>query len=171
MTDPDTLRCAAHPNVETNLRCGKCDKPICPRCIVETPVGARCRECARVNKLPTFKVSGKYYIRAAGTALGMAVVTGLIWGFVEAFLSSYFFGVIIAAIIGWAIGQVISLAVNRKRNHWLAVIGGIAVVMSWSIIHLGQLFAIVLTGLDLSWIIFTLVSLAAGIYFAVNRLR
>src|SRR5215213_1946552 len=41
------LYCANHPNVETLLRCNKCNKPICMKCAVKTPVGYRCRECVR----------------------------------------------------------------------------------------------------------------------------
>ena len=74
------MKCALHPDVETNLRCGKCEKPICPRCMVQTPVGARCKECARLYKLPTYTVSKKYYLRAAFTAVGMAVACGVSMG-------------------------------------------------------------------------------------------
>src|SRR5207302_6294054 len=46
----ETLRCARHPNTETVLRCGRCETPICPRCQIQTPVGARCPTCARVKR-------------------------------------------------------------------------------------------------------------------------
>ncbi len=39
--------CANHPTVETTLRCNRCDKPICPKCAVKSPVGYRCRECVK----------------------------------------------------------------------------------------------------------------------------
>ena len=52
----ETLYCANHSSVETLLRCSKCGKPICTRCIVQTPVGARCRECANVQRLPIYQV-------------------------------------------------------------------------------------------------------------------
>ena len=70
----ESMRCEAHPDVETNLRCGKCDKPICPKCMVETPVGARCRECARINKLPTFQISSKQLLLSSCVGLLIAVV-------------------------------------------------------------------------------------------------
>ena len=86
------MRCATHPDVETNLRCGKCGKLICPKCMVQTPVGARCKQCARLYKLPTYRVPAAYYLRAIGAALGMAIVCGIIWGVIESFLFAYFFG-------------------------------------------------------------------------------
>jgi hypothetical protein len=41
------MYCANHPNVETSLRCNKCEKPICARCAILTPTGYRCKECVR----------------------------------------------------------------------------------------------------------------------------
>jgi hypothetical protein len=40
--------CARSPDVETDLRCGRCDVPICPSCLIQTPVGIRCPDCAEV---------------------------------------------------------------------------------------------------------------------------
>ena len=45
--EDETLTCYRHPDREVAVRCGRCDRPICLRCTVEGPVGARCRDCAR----------------------------------------------------------------------------------------------------------------------------
>ena len=170
MTEPEITRCAAHPDVETSLRCGKCGKAICPRCMVQTPVGARCRDCAKLYKLPTYRVSSIFYLRAAGAALGMAIATGLVWGIIEGFLISFFFGffsLILAAGVGYAIGEVISLSANRKRSRWLAVAGGVAVVISYVV----NVFSFGSFPFGPLSIVFDLVGLGIGIYMAVNRLR
>ncbi|MCK4863001.1 MAG: B-box zinc finger protein [Dehalococcoidales bacterium] len=170
MTEPETMKCATHPDIETVLRCGKCGKPICPRCMVQTPVGARCRECAKLYKLPTYRVSGAYYLRAAGAALGMAIVIGVVWGIIDSFLISFFFGffsLILAAGAGYAIGEVVSRSVNKKRSPWLAVIGSLAVVIA----YLVNIFTFGSVSLSPLWIIFDLVGIGIGIYMAVNRLR
>jgi membrane associated rhomboid family serine protease len=39
--------CYRHPGRETNVACSNCGRPICPDCMVSTPVGMRCPECAR----------------------------------------------------------------------------------------------------------------------------
>ena len=62
------VKCATHPNVETELACGRCGKPICPRCLVYTPVGARCRDCAQLRRLPTYQVPASYILRGIGAA-------------------------------------------------------------------------------------------------------
>jgi hypothetical protein len=167
MTAPETLRCATHPDVETNLRCGKCGKLICPKCLVQTPVGSRCRDCAKLYKLPTYRLSTPYYFRAIGTALGMAVVVGLAWGFVNSLFSFIYLNLIIAAGVGYAIGEVVSLSVNRKRGIPLAVIGSVAVVIGYlvGIFTFGEVPSL---GLSL---ILDLVGIGIGISTAVSRLR
>lgn len=42
-----TLTCAFHPKRETQLRCNRCNKPICIQCATHTPTGYRCPECIR----------------------------------------------------------------------------------------------------------------------------
>ena len=161
------MRCATHPEVETNLRCGKCGKPICPKCMVQTPVGARCPDCAKLYKLPTYRVSTQYYLRAAGVGLGMAIVCGIAWGaiggFIRFFFLSFFLSLILAAGTGYAIGEVISLSVNRKRGTGLAIVAGIAVAIS----YLVSIFVPWGFGFRL----FDLLALALGIFVAVTRLR
>ena len=166
MTGPEMTPCATHPNVSTNLKCSKCGKPICPKCLVQTPVGARCRNCAKFSVPPTFRIPGNYYLRAIGSAMGMAAVIGLAWGFVSNYLPYFFINLLIAAGFGFAIGEVTSLAVNRKRGLWLAVIGGIAVALSY-VIRIFSFGEVPSVGIDLA---VDVASLFLGIYLAVNRL-
>ncbi len=157
------MRCAFHPNVETNLRCGKCGKPICPKCLVQTLVGARCPDCAKLYKPPTYQVSTKYYLRAVGTGLGMAIICGIVWAVVGGVVRFPFLNLILAAGAGYAIGEVISRSVNRKRGTGLAIIAGSALVVSY------------LVSMFLPWGLrfglFDLLAIAIGIFVAVTRLR
>ncbi len=157
------MRCATHPDVDTNLRCGKCDKPICPRCMVQTPVGARCRECARLYKLPTYRMSPQYYLRAIGTGIGMAAATGAAWGFVNRYFPIVFLNWVIGAGVGYAIAEVISRAVNKKRGIPLAVIAGTATGLSYLVAWL------VPWGLRFNLI--DIVAIALGIFISVTRIR
>lgn len=43
----ETVFCFKHKRESTHLRCGKCDRPICTRCVVMSPAGVRCKDCAR----------------------------------------------------------------------------------------------------------------------------
>ncbi len=161
------MKCAAHPDVETNLRCGKCGKPICPKCLVQTPVGARCRDCARLYKLPTYRVSSGYYLRAIGAGTGTTIVLGFVWGLIAGFLPFIYLNLLLAAGVGYVTGEIISRSVNRKRGTGLAVIAGITVVSCYLVA--------VLAGILLPWGLrfglFDLLSIAVGVFMAVNRLR
>jgi len=122
------MKCARHPDIETNLRCGKCGQPICPKCVVQTPVGARCPDCAAMKRLPVYRVPTSYYARAVGAGFATGAALGAVWPFIPL---GGFLLLIIGAGIGYAIGEVISLAVNRKRGPWLQVIATLSMVMSY----------------------------------------
>ncbi len=162
-----TSKCARHPDVETNLRCGKCGTPICPKCLVQTPVGSRCPDCAGLHKLPTYRVSGSYYLRAAGAALVTAVVTGLLWGIFNNFVAFFYLNLLLAGGVGYIIAEAIGFSANRKRGQWLAAIGGAGVVISYcvNIFSFGSIPWSPLT------IVLDLVSIGIGISTAVSRLR
>jgi hypothetical protein len=157
-------QCKRHPSIETNLYCNKCEDPICPRCMVQTPVGARCPSCARLKRVPTYQISGKYYLRGVGAAIGLAIAAGLLWLLIRMFVPfSGFFNFIIAGGVGYAIGEGISWATNRKAGTPLAILGGIAVTV-----------AFVISSPDI-WIgvfnPFSIIALIIGIVVAVARLR
>jgi hypothetical protein len=144
--------------------------------MVQTPVGARCPDCAKLYKLPTFHVSTKYYLMAAGTALGMAIACGAIWGAIEWVIPRFSLNLLLAPGAGYAIGEVVSLSVNRKRGTGLAIVGGIAVAIT----YIFSLLAISLLA-DISFhralpsglfsIIYHIIAVALGIFVAVTRLR
>jgi hypothetical protein len=50
--EPGAYYCGRHPKTITRLRCGRCEIPICPNCIVYTPAGARCKDCSRNKVAP-----------------------------------------------------------------------------------------------------------------------
>lgn len=120
------MQCATHPNVETELSCGKCGKAICPRCMVHTPVGARCRECAQVRRIPTYNMSGATFLRAGAAALAGGLAIGTAWAFFNV-ITYIFYGVIAGLAIGYVIGELVSLATNRKAGPPLqaAAVGGV----------------------------------------------
>lgn len=160
------MRCALHPETETNLRCSKCGQLICPKCLVQTPVGARCPECAALKRLPVYDVSAVFYARAIAAGLITASVLGAIWPFIPL---GGFLSLIIAAGIGYAIGEVVSLSVNRKRGLRLQAIAGTSMVVSYTIRslletpHLGFVHSFLN--------VYVLIALALGIIIAVSRLR
>ena len=152
--------CSFNPGVETALGCGRCGKFICPKCMIQTSVGARCPECARVTKHPTFDVTPSYYLRAAMVGGTLGIVGGVIWGLLS--LVTPFSG-ILAIGMGYLMGEAVSVASNRKRGTGLAVIAGG-----------GMALAILASGLASSFYLsnpFWLVMVAVAVYTAVQRVR
>ena len=119
------------------------------------------------DKLIFLLYQEKDYLRAAGAALGIAVVSGIVWGLIQGLLPFFFLSLLLAAGVGYAIGEVVSLSVNRKRGRWLATIAGIGVVISFLI----NIFTFGRLPFGLINIVISLAALALGIYLAVNRLR
>lgn len=164
------MKCAAHPDVETNLRCGKCGQPICPKCLVQTPVGARCRDCARLQKLPTFHVTRDYYLRAIGTAVGMAFACGAAWWAIRAVMGIPYFNFLLAAGFGYAIGEVVGRSVNRKRSRGLAVVAGAGVALSF-VISIFPPWGPWPWWFGTPNLVISLLAVALGVWVAVGRVR
>jgi len=107
--------CANHPNRETTLRCNRCEKPICTRCAVHTPVGYRCRECVR-GQQTVFETARPidYPIAAVVSAVGVGLGTSVL-----SILS--FWGLIVAPVAGGALAGIVRWAVRRRRSRRLAL--------------------------------------------------
>jgi hypothetical protein len=155
--------CYWHPGVEGRLYCSRCEKHVCTQCMVQAPVGIRCRECGKAVRMPTYDVRATYYARAIGVGAAVAVGGGIVWG-----LFNYIFGAIpflpsLATIgLGFGAGELISRSVNRKRGAGLAWIAAASVVVafliSWGISPFG-------------FGIFSLLLIGIGVYAAVQRVR
>src|SRR5262245_7631594 len=123
MSEPPVLYCAPH-KAATYLRCNKCETPICPRCSVQTPTGARCRSCANLQRSPIYQLRWQHYARAIGAGMALALAGGLIWTFLP-------FGGFLVLLLGWAFGlgvsEGLSRAVNLKRGLPIQLIGAATV--------------------------------------------
>ncbi len=164
---PTTTYCARHSDTPTRLRCGKCETLVCPQCMVHSPVGVRCADCANVTRLPTFDVSKPYLARA----LTAAIVTGAVGGVLFLILGPPllyrvpFMDTIAIIGLGFAVGEGVSLSVNRKRGNVLRYIAAGGVALAYLMIVVTTL------SLGLSYLdVFHLFAAAAGIYAAVSRL-
>ena len=158
--------CNWHPETETRLYCSHCGKSICTLCLVQAPVGIRCRECGRPEKLPTYDVQRSYYARAIGVGVAIAIVGGVLWGILHNQLGMLpFVGWLLGIGAGYAGGELISRSVNRKRGVTLAWIAGVAVGMA-GVVHF--FFIPLLGGFS---IVVNLLILALAVFIAASRVR
>ncbi len=126
------MQCARHPNIETELTCGRCETPICPRCVVFTDVGARCPTCAPARKLPQFEVGPLYLLRGATAALAAGAGLGAVWGVLLPGRMG-FFGLLLGALLGYLIAEAVSAATNRKSGTPLQVVAAGGVIAAYLI--------------------------------------
>lgn len=141
--DDGRLFCYRHPDRETWVRCGRCDRPICPKCAMQGPVGFRCRSCGKpaVDPLRTIKpahaVAGFLVAAGAGTLaalIGMQlgwflIIVGFFAGGLTADLvmriTGFKIGATMAAILlgGLALGTAVAFAIV----NWPVINGVLAV--------------------------------------------
>jgi hypothetical protein len=115
----EALRCANHPNRLTHLRCNKCGKPVCAKCVRPTPVGYRCKSCEDVF----YTATAVDYLIAAVIALPLGVVSGFIAGRLG-FLVIFF-----AAFAGSVIARIVHRLIGRRRGRWMPFLVAAAVVI------------------------------------------
>ena len=162
----DVTYCARHPQTETVLRCGRCETPICPRCLVQTPVGARCRDCANVRRLPTVDVKPIFLLRGAAAALGAGIGVGFVWAFTLGGLGLGFFAIFLGLAIGWAVGEAVSLSTNRKRSTALAACAVVGVIVAYLVRN-----AVLGAPLIIQGDLWGFIAAGVGAAYAASRLR
>ena len=126
------LFCANHPDTETTLRCNRCGKPVCVKCVELTEVGYRCKECIRAQQNVFFTAETKdYFILAIVSFVLAALATPII----ELLLGmlGLFFGVILAVFLGPAVGgaaaTIIRRSVGRRRGRYMGAVGVVAIIL------------------------------------------
>ncbi len=156
------VECPRNPGIETALRCSRCETPICPKCMIHTPVGARCRDCARIMKSPIYTLTAGGYARAAGASLVLGIVMGLVWGFVLLPFTFGFLSIFLGAGLGWVFTRVLDFATGKKRGTAVVAFAVAGMAIAW-----GMQFLFVPARLAL----YGLVAVGVGVYFAYQQLR
>jgi hypothetical protein len=117
MTSADLpMTCSNHPSVETSLRCKQCNKPICPKCAVQTPTGYSCKECVRGHKRKFDTAEWSDYL--LGSLI--AGILSLIGSFLVSLIGSIgFIGWILVVISAPTAGAIIAETTRRviKRHR------------------------------------------------------
>ena len=161
-TEPQTVTCHWHPTVPTGLSCSQCRRPICTDCMVQVPVGIRCRECGRAQPLPTFDVRPANYARAIVAAGGIVILGVILWFVLASFATAWLASIVMPLAVGYAAGEVISRVVNLKRSRGLMYIAGGTVVIS-------AIIALILGSLLLS--LWGILATVGGVLIAIARVR
>jgi MFS family permease len=120
--DDAQLFCYRHPDRETWIRCGRCDRPICTSCAMQGPVGSRCKQCRKLAFDPLTSFTPTQLALGIGTAL----IGGIVSGFIAARIG--FFAIVISYFAGGFIAEFVARGTGYKRGPVMLaiVLGGIA---------------------------------------------
>lgn len=118
--EPLPRRCTNHPDRETYVACGRCERPFCPDCLIQSPAGQRCYECAGVRRDYAQRAFWRRVLQAFGA---VAVGAGI-----AALLPGVFFVLFAGLFAGGAAGQSLSPLVNRKTRGRVYLLGLLALV-------------------------------------------
>jgi len=119
------VTCANHPKVETGVRCSECGKPICTDCMVQSAVGIKCRECARMPRSARVTLRPQKAARAVGAAFGVGSGLGILLAFVGG-AGFGFFTLIVAYFVGILTGRATLRGAGYYRAEstaWIAAGG------------------------------------------------
>jgi MFS family permease len=130
----ETLYCVNHPKTETRLRCNRCGNPICPKCVVQTPVGFRCKQCVKGQQAVFYSATSLDYL--------IAVIIGLVASTIAAFIISavgIFFTLFLAPVAGGVIAEVVRWATGRRRGRWVWLVVSACIVVGALVAALGSM--------------------------------
>ena len=144
MNEP--LVCVNHPNVATQLRCAKCEAPICAKCARRTPTGYICPTCQkglqkRFESVVWYDYLIALIIAGAGSAIGSLFLP---------LLTAFWYGVLIilyAPAVGKITGRLLQAALRKHRGKRLFQVAVAAFI-------LGGMPAI-LTDIVYTWMLIT----------------
>jgi hypothetical protein len=154
--------CARHPGVETALRCQRCEAPICPRCMIQSPVGAKCPGCAKVMRSPIYTLNPVQFARAAGAALIGGVITGIIWGLILVPFTIGFLSIFVGAGLGYLFTRLLEWSSGRKRGLMMVTLATLGILIAWAI-------TVPMVGLGVAR--YGLVAAGIGVFFSYQNLK
>lgn len=117
------IYCANHPDVETSLRCNRCEKPICAKCAVLTPTGYRCKECIR-GQQKIFETAGWWDYPLIFIVVGVLAFLGSLIAY-----RIGFFVILLAPAAGGIIAEIARMVTRKRRSKRLFILAAIAAVM------------------------------------------
>ena len=108
--------CTNHPQTETLLRCIKCDRPFCIKCLVRTPVGYRCKECLNIQQAGYYTATASDYVITAIVGVIASIVSGAMAAAISGF---WLFAIFYAPVAGGIIAEITRAAIQKRRGRYV----------------------------------------------------
>ena len=116
--------CVNHPGVETRLTCSSCGDPICPRCMVNTVVGQKCRRCSQQSARAKGTPDTVLLLRAFAAGVAVAALGALL-----ILKVGLFGGILLALGYGYLVGEAVRRGARRRVHSRLGAIAVAAVAI------------------------------------------
>ena len=131
MSATSPIFCTNHPKTETLLRCNKCGRPFCVRCLERMPVGYRCRERLNQQQVGYYTATPVDYVITAVIALVASVIGAAIaFALSGIFLLAIFYG----PFAGGIIAEVIRRPIQKRRGRYIGLLASAMVVLGGLVI-------------------------------------
>jgi hypothetical protein len=127
----ESMRCYRHPDRETRVSCATCGRPICTECMVQTEVGIKCPDDARLPRGARAGVMKRDQVAKSFLAgVAVALLGALVVYYV---LPQIGFGrLILSALAGWGAGIFVHRAGGRNGGPLAMTISGVAVAVAFA---------------------------------------
>ena len=152
------MRCERHPESEHVFSCVECGSYICARCMVDTPVGYKCRECGRSGAASPVKRD--QWAKASTVAVLASALAAFLYAEI-AFRTGYS-GPILALVLGVAVGEATRRASGGHRDTGIAALAAGSAALAFGIVNLMRFVWLDEIGL---------LAAAAGAFFWVRGAR
>jgi hypothetical protein len=126
----ETMHCYRHPRRETRVSCATCGRPICTECMVQTDVGIKCPEDARLPREAQAGVMKRGQIARSLLAGLVVALVGV--AVVFAIFELRFFTLILSAVAGYGAGRLVHRAGGRNGGRVAMAISGGAVALAYA---------------------------------------
>jgi hypothetical protein len=174
MAASEETRCLCRRHEPTNLRCARCETPICPECAVSTVTGFICRKCASPTNVAALQLDPGRALLAFAVCLALSTIGGWLFGSFIGRLG--FFSLWGGVLFGGLNGDLALRVSGRKRGPIMEAIAGgstlLGMLAGYAIWAEGvaarlQLGPILLLPTS-PWII---ASFAIAVFISVSRIR
>ncbi len=145
--------------------------------MVQTPVGARCPDCAKARKNPAYDPSSQETAFAVGAGFGVAVACGAVVAVAAYLFARAGVGLIGAQVIvlvglgasGWLVGETVYRISRFKRSRSLSYVAALA---AFAVYLSGMLVAPILGLSQVAFVnLYALLGLGLSVYIAMGRVR
>jgi hypothetical protein len=99
---------------------------------VHTPVGARCRDCAKILRNPIYTLNTPQLVRGVLAAVIGGAIMGAVWYFVLLPFTYGFLSIFVGAGLAWAFTKLMNFATGLRRGPTVVALASAGILIAWA---------------------------------------